>query len=174
MSFWLVIILTLVVQEGISTIAVLLRAEQLHYSLWAIHILWLVIASLEIAIAYRVGKLVQKSFADSKFERWVKTHVRNFEASIDKRGENVGLLLLSLIISPFVAAFLASWLDISFTNIFFFTLLGDGLWYASEWATVVGAQALLAQAKLVGLVILVVAGLAFTAFKYSRKKSSLL
>ncbi len=171
MSLWILITIALTVQEGLSVLAVLLRAYQLHYSLWLIHLIWLCVTVAQIALAYFFGKWIQKTFASSKFERWVKKSVHKLERSIDKNGERLALILLSSIISPALAAFVASWLEISFGNIFIFTLLGDLFWYMSTWATVLGAQQLLANAKY-GLLALILIAICFVLISHLKKSKA--
>jgi hypothetical protein len=172
MNFWLLIILTLTIQEGLSVLAVLLKAYQLHYSLWIIHVIWLVVTSVQIGIGYVLGKWLQKRYAGMKFERWVNKHAKRLETSIHKSGENVALMLLSSIISPFIAAFLAAWLDITFLNVFMFALLGDLFWYASTWAYVLGATAILAKAKYGLIIVLAIAFIFVLISQYRKSKTS--
>jgi hypothetical protein len=171
MSLWIFITIALTVQEGLSVLAVLLRAYQLHYSIWLIHGIWLCVTIAQITLAYFFGKWVQKSFEHSKFERWVKKSVHTLEKSIDKNGERIALMLLSSIISPALAAFVASWLEISFGNIFIFTLLGDLFWYTSTWATVLGAQQLLSNAKY-GVLVLIFIVICFVLISHFRKSKA--
>ena len=168
MSLWILITIALTVQEGLSVLAVLLRAYQLHYSLWLIHGIWLFVTVAQIILAYYLGKWIQKKLTDSKFERWIKKSVHKLERSIDKNGERLALVLLSSIVSPALAAFVASWLEISFGNIFIFTLLGDLFWYASTWATVLGAQHFLSDAKY-GLLALIFIAIIFVLISHFRK-----
>jgi membrane protein YqaA with SNARE-associated domain len=170
MSFWLLITLALILQEGLTTIAVLFKAEQLHYSLLAINAIWLSVTILQIVIAYRLGKWTQKKFAKSKFEQWVRKSAKRLEDSIDSRGEKIALFLFALVISPFVGAFLASWLDLSFSSIFLFTFLGDALWYGSEWATVLGLQELFARAKEIGLLLIILVVFVLLAVRMFKPK----
>jgi membrane protein YqaA with SNARE-associated domain len=171
MPLWILITIALTVQEGLSVLAVLLKAYQLHYSIWLIHGIWLCVTVAQITLAYFFGKWVQKRFEHSKFERWVKKSVHKLERSIDKNGERIALILLSSIISPALAAFVASWLEISFGNIFMFTLLGDLFWYVSTWATVLGAQQLLSNAKY-GLLALIFIVICFVLISHFRKSKA--
>lgn len=156
MKLWLLIALVLTLQEGLSVLAVLLKAYQLHYSFVGITAIWLLVTVLQIALGYFLGKRIQKRFAGSKFEVWINKHAHKLEKSIDKSGEKVALVLFASIISPGIGAFLASWLDISFPTIFLYSLLGDTFWYASTWATVLGAIQILSRLKEGLIVVLVV------------------
>jgi membrane protein YqaA with SNARE-associated domain len=171
MYLWLLIALALTFQEGLSVLAVLLRAYQLHYSLWIIHAIWLAVTVAQITLAYHFGKWVQKRFARSRFEQWAEKSAQKLEKSIDKNGEKLALILLSSIISPAIAAFLASWLEIPFSNIFIFTLLGDCFWYASTWATVLGAFHILSIEKY-GLLIVIGIAIIFVVISHFRKNKT--
>jgi hypothetical protein len=173
MYLWLLIIFTLTLQEGLSVIAVLLRAYQLHYPLWIIHVIWLIATSIEITFAYYFGKWTQKSLTHPKFTHWAEKSVSLFKKSVDKNGERIALVLLSTIISPALAAFFASWLDISFGNIFVFALVGDLLWYISTWATVLGAFQIISIEKY-GLLILIGIAFILVLISHFRKNKSTL
>ena len=171
MSLWLLIILALTLQEGLSVLAILLRAYQLHYSLWVIHLIWFIATAVQITLAYYFGKWTQKSVTHSKFNRWTEKSVALFKKSVDKNGERIALVLLSTIISPALAAFFASWLEISFGNIFIFTLIGDLVWYISAWATVLGAFQILLIARY-GLLVLIALVFIFVLISHFRKNKT--
>jgi membrane protein YqaA with SNARE-associated domain len=171
MSLWLLITAALTVQEGLSVLAVLLRAYQLHYSIWIISLIWLVVTTIQITIGYYLGRWVRKSFKSSRFEKWVEKYAHKLEKSIDKNGEKIGLILLSSIISPAVAGFVAPWLDISFGTVFLYALLGDLFWYASTWATVLGAEQILSGIKY-GLLLLIAIAIVWVAFSHYRKNKT--
>jgi membrane protein YqaA with SNARE-associated domain len=171
MSFWFVIALTLTIQEGFSTIAVLVHAQQLHYSAWIITAIWAVATALQITIAYYLGKWIQQKFADSKFEDWIKEWSKKFESFAGKYGQQFVPFFLALIISPALGAFLVSWLDLSFVSVFVLTFLGDACWYVSDWAAALGAEALWVRAKEIAIVVFALVILGVIAFKFLRKKS---
>ena len=170
MSFWLIIIGTLFVQEGLSVIVVLLKAYQEHYPLLLIHAIWLIDTLVQIWLGYVIGKWIQKKFADSRFELWMKKRAALLDDSIGKRGEAVALVLLSGIVSPGLTALLGSWLNISFRNIALFALLGDFIWYASEWVTVIGTSNLASLFRTSTLLILVAITAVGLIVKVVRKK----
>ena len=170
MSFWLVIALTLAVQESLATIAVLVHAQQLHYSPWSITLIWGAAASIEITIAYSIGKWVRKTFADSKIEKWTKDTSKKLELTIGKYGETFAIFLVALTISPLLAAFLASWLDISFGNIFILSFLGDLCWYLYVWTAALGAEALWVRAKEIAIIIFILIIVAILAYRFIKPK----
>jgi membrane protein YqaA with SNARE-associated domain len=152
MSLWLLIISALTIQEGLSTDVILLEAVHAHYSLWLIHAIWLVVTVAQIYAGYYLGRWVRTRFANTKAERWFERSAQKLEESIGKRGEEMALVLASAIVSPAATAFLGAWLEISFTRILIFTLLGDFIWYVLTWVTVFGATQIISGLKY-GLVI---------------------
>jgi membrane protein YqaA with SNARE-associated domain len=147
MSLWLLLTLALLVQEGVTTTVLLLEAYQQHYPLILIHLIWLVVTVFQIYAGYYVGKWIQKRFAGTKFESWLKKSAHSLEKHIGASGESIALVLVSGIISPVVAALGASWLEISFTRVLIFAGIGDLLWYLSEWITILGLTKLISGAK---------------------------
>ena len=170
MTLWLLLTVALVVQEGLSTTVLLLQAYQRHYPLYLIHILWLLLTILQIYAGYYLGKWIQKRFAGSKFESWMKKSTAKLEKMIGERGEAIALILISGIVSPAFAALGASWLEISFTKVLIFALIGDLLWYLSEWVTVIGAAHLFSDVKADSAIVIGTVLILLFMFKFHRKK----
>jgi FtsH-binding integral membrane protein len=171
MKLWLLIALVLTLQEGLTVLAVLVHAYQLHYSLIGITAVWLVVTVAQILFGYWLGKRIQRKFAGSKFELWVQKQAATLEKSIDKNGEKIALVLFASIISPGIGAFVASWLDISFVSIFFYSLLGDTFWYVSTIATVIGAEQILSKAKEGFFIVLVIVVIFVVISHFAKKKA---
>jgi hypothetical protein len=171
MTLWWLLIGALTIQEGVSTTVLLLEAHQKHYSIFLITLIWLVVTVLQIYAGFYLGKWIQKRFSGTKFEAWLKKSQQSFEKYIGKTGESFGLILVSGLVSPAVAALGASWLDISFMQVFIFALLGDFLWYLSEWITVLGLTQLVAGAHVETIIVIIgfVAVAAFFAFAKKAK-----
>ncbi|MDR3547212.1 MAG: hypothetical protein P4M11_02855 [Candidatus Pacebacteria bacterium] len=169
MQLWWIIIGTLIVQEGISTTVVLLDAVHAHYSLWAIHAIWLVVTIVQIFAGYFLGKWIQGRFASSKLEQWIQKYADKLEVSIGERGEEIALLLASALVSPAATSLLASWLDLSLTRVFIFALLGDLIWYLSEWVTVFGATEIMTYVKYGAVVVFVLAVVWFVASRVGKR-----
>ncbi len=170
MSFWLIIAGALFVQEGLSVIVVLAEAYKMGYSLLAIHAIWLADTLVQIYLGYIFGKWIQKRFANSKFEVRLKKYAESLDTSIGKRGEAVALLLMSGVISPGITALLGSWLNVSFRNIMIFAVLGDLIWYVSEWVTIIGAEHIASLLR-TGTLLILIALIAITLIvKVVRKK----
>jgi membrane protein YqaA with SNARE-associated domain len=171
MNLWLLIIGALTLQEGLSTTVILLDAVHAHYPLLLIHAIWLFVTVLQIVAGYFLGKWIQKRFGNSKAEQWFKKSAGKLEKSIGKQGAELALVIASALVSPAATSFLASWLDLSLTKIFIFTLLGDFLWYLSEWVTVYGATQILSDVKY-GFVVLFVIAVAYIAASRLRKSQN--
>jgi len=170
MSLWLLLTGALLIQEGLSVTLLLLRAYQEHYFLWAIHFIWLAVTVIQIYIGFYLGKWIQKRFANSKFERWMKKSTHRLDKYIGTSGEAIALMLVAGVVSPAIAALGAAWLDISFTSVLTFALIGDLFWYVSEWATVFGVSHLFGN-SVVEIVVVVVGGIAFAvAVRFAKKK----
>jgi uncharacterized membrane protein YdjX (TVP38/TMEM64 family) len=171
MAFWLLIIGTVFLQEGISTTVVLLEAYQRGYSLPIIHLVWFVGTIIQIYLAYIFGKWIQKRFPESKFEHRMKHYSVSLDESIGKRGLALALILMSSIVSPAFTSFIGSWLNISFRDILIYAFIGDLIWYTSEWITVIGASHL-ATLFQDGTAIVIIAIIAIALIvKVTKKKS---
>src|SRR5665213_634522 len=140
MSLWWLLTVALLVQEGISTTVLLLKAYQEHYPLILIHLIWFVVTVVQIYAGYYLGKWIQTRFKNTKFELWMKKSTHRLDKHIGTSGEAIALMLVAGLVSPAIAALGASWLDISFVSVLIFALIGDLFWYVSEWATVFGVS----------------------------------
>jgi membrane protein YqaA with SNARE-associated domain len=172
MSLWLLLTATLLVQEGLSTTVLLLRAYQEHYPLIAIHLIWLVVTVLQIYIGYYLGRWIQKRFKGSKFELWLKKSAHSLEKYIGTSGQALALILVAGVVSPAIAALGASWLEITFTSVLIFALIGDFIWYVSEWATVFGVTHFFGN-PVIEIVVVIVGGIIFAiAVQFAKKKKA--
>ena len=168
MSLWLLIISALTLQEGLSTDVVLLEAVRAHYSILLINLIWFFVTATQTLAGYYLGKWVQKRFANTKAERWIEKSAQKLKKSIGKRGEEVALVIGSAVVSPAATAFLAAWLDLSLLRVFIFVVLGDFIWYALTWVTVIGATRILADAKY-GVVIVFVLAIVWLIASHFKK-----
>ena len=137
---WPFIITSLFVQEPATTDAAIFQIRHLHINLFLIHALWLAATVIDIWLGYALGKWIQKKFQGTKFEVWSKKWAGRVENFIGKKGEKFALILLGIINFPYANAFLASWLDIPFKNVFVLLLIGDALYWAIEWAINIGVR----------------------------------
>ncbi len=156
MQLWLLLAGVLTFQEPISSTYVILEAIRAHYPIILIHLLWLVITSLQVYLGYIFGKWVQKRFAASKFESWVARWTKKMGRLVGKNGERVALIFITILTLPVFTGFIASWLPISFWTILFFSILGDLVWYVSVWIGVYGANEFASSLQTTVLVIVVI------------------
>lgn len=142
MRLWFLIVLVLFLQETFSTNSVLLTAHHLHYSMWLIHALFIVATSCNIWVGYALGTWFKRTFDQGKTVRFAKKFSTRLENILGKSGQRFFLTLLGFINFTYVNAFVFAWSNVSFVNIFIFTLLGDTLWYLLAWSAVLGAESL--------------------------------
>ena len=86
MKLWLLLTLAFLVQEPISTGAVLLEVYKLHYNLWIIHLLFAATTLLDIVVGYWLGKFIDKKWGKQKMVAWVRVKFEKFSAFM---GESV-------------------------------------------------------------------------------------
>ena len=140
MKFWLLLVAILVIQELASANAILLFAYQQHHNLWLVHGIFLAATTVDIYIGYYFGKWIQKKRPAGKLVVLAKKWAVKIESVMGMTGQKLWLLLLGALNFPHVDAFLASWLNLSFPEIFLFLFLGDLLWYVSEWLIILGVH----------------------------------
>jgi membrane protein YqaA with SNARE-associated domain len=128
------------IQEPVSSDAVLLEAYQYHYNVWIIHALFVLATVLDIVVGYAIGKWLHGRFSDNPLMQRLVRWTRPFSGSAGKYGEYVFFFLAGPFLFP-LSALIAPWLDISFARTLVFLLLGDAIfWYAPEWLIVLGVK----------------------------------
>ena len=137
MKLWIWIVITLLFQELVSTNAILLEAFQKHYTIWIIHIVFLLGTGIGITVGYWLGQWVQKTF-HNKLVVYIQKKAKRIEGFMGKNGTRLSLVFLSIIDFNFMDSFLSAWLDVSFWEIFIFLFIGNLLWYISQWVIVLG------------------------------------
>ncbi len=142
-SLLIIIILALIVQEPATTDATLFQARQNHFNILLIHLIWLIATCIDIFLGFYLGKWIQKTFKGSRFEVFSNKWADKIERFIGRNGEKFVLILLGIINFPYINSFLASWLKLSFRNIFILIFIGDTIWYAIEWAINLGVRSLI-------------------------------
>lgn len=115
MKLWLLLALMFLIQEPISTGAVLLEAYQLHYSIWIIHALFCAATLLDILIGYYAASYIDRKFGDQRLVAWAKAKFEKFDAFVGEKGKIAALIVYAPIIFPFSGIFIP-WLDISLTE----------------------------------------------------------
>jgi hypothetical protein len=138
MGLWLSLAFAFFLQEGVSTTVILSAAYRVHLSPWGIHLLWLVIVSLETLALYMGARYLKKRASGSRVDRWIHRCEVMFEQTVGTYGERIALAGVAFFFSPGLAALLAAWFDIPLWVAFVIIVVSDFLWYLSEWLTVVG------------------------------------
>lgn len=133
MRLWIFIIVTLFIQERVSTDAALFQARVHNYNIWIIHFIWLVATSSTIIAGYIVGKLIQKRLKGSHLSNNIYGFSKKIEHAIGKQGEKYAFILLGLVNFPYLNGLLASVVNVPFRILFPLMFLGDGVWYVTTW-----------------------------------------
>jgi membrane protein YqaA with SNARE-associated domain len=139
MPLYLLLFGLFIVQEPVSTDAILLEAYQYHYNVWIIHLLFIIATLLDIVVGYAIGKWLQRRFSENKvMQRFV--HWARSVSGPGTYGQYLFLFVWSTVLFPF-SAVLAPWLDIPFWRTLVCMFIGDlVLWYGVEWLVVLGVK----------------------------------
>lgn len=130
MKLWILIIVTLMFQELVSTNVVLLDALQHGYNFWIINSIFVITTAVGILIGYWLGKWIQKIFHKSKAVVYFEKRAKKLNDFMGINGTRLSLIFLSIIDFNFMDSFLAAWLPISFWEVFIFLFIGNLIWYA--------------------------------------------
>lgn len=166
MKLWLLIIAVFLGQELITTNAVLLEAYKEGYPLWPIHILFIACTIFISWFCYFLGKWAQKRFGHTKIIRYSQTRALKINGFLGNSGQRMALFVLGFIGMVQAMAFLASWLDLSLSEVIFLLCLGDIIWYVIEWLVVLGANAAAADYAIyivIGISLILTVGIKFAA-----------
>jgi hypothetical protein len=151
----MLIALVLLAQEAFTTNAVLSQAITSGYSLWPIHLIFVVTTSADICFGYVLGKWLQKLAGRyGRIHIWC-TNVQRWAGRIlGHRVERYGLFAFGTIAQPYITAFVGSFLSITFGEVFMVAFIADIIWYCCSLGIVLGIQAFLpARYILVGVII---------------------
>ena len=108
-----------------------------------------------------MGKWTQRIFKETRFGKWAEKWAIRVENFIGKNGEHFAIILLGVINFPWLNAFIASWLKLTFKNIFILIFIGDAIYWATAWAINIGVRNYVADPHL-ALYVVVGIGLAFS------------
>ena len=139
----------------------MLEAYQNHYSVWLMHLLYILATLFDIVVGYWIGKIFHDRFAKSRFSNYARRKMDEFSEMSGKYGKKIALIVFGPIIFP-ISAVLAPWLEVSFVDALIFFLIGDVIfWYAFEWLAVLGIKSVipdptLALYALVALIIVII------------------
>jgi hypothetical protein len=143
MALWLLIVASLVLQETATTTAAFTLAVQGHLSLWVIHVLWAGITMGDMYLGFTLGNRVRTRYRTSRIVRWGNRLAFKLRRPLGRYGIGFVLAALAIINFPYVNTFIAPWLGARLKTSLFFTLIGNGIWYAVVWLAVLGANSFL-------------------------------
>ena len=139
MSLYSLLFVLFLIQEPVSTDAILLQAYQYHYNLWVIHGLFIVATLLDNVVGYALGKWLHRNFSDNTFMRRATEWARSVIGR-GTYGEYLFLCMWSWVIFPY-GTLIAPWLEIPFWRTLVYMFLSDLIfWYGSEWLIVLGVK----------------------------------
>jgi membrane protein YqaA with SNARE-associated domain len=170
MKLYILLFLAFLLQEPISSNAILLEAYQYHYNVWILHLLFIIATAFDAICFYYLGSYIQKKFSQSKIVLYAKRKSQSFLEFAGKKGTRIALFLYGPIIFP-ISAFIAPWVEISFWDSFIFLFLGDLVfWYGSEWLLVLGVKSFIPDPHLALLGIFVLSIFFIVAIRFLRKR----
>lgn len=147
-NIWWFVIGSVIVQEPVSTDAVIFQIRHLHLNLLIVNSIWVIATVFDIWFGYTLGKFIQKKIANTKFEQKVLRLVKGVEHFMGKKGEWFTLVLLGIINFPYANSFLASWLSISKRDVFICLFIGDVLYWGIEWMINIGVRSFVKNPQL--------------------------
>jgi membrane protein YqaA with SNARE-associated domain len=140
MLLWLLLAADFVVQEPVTSSALLLTAYQEHYNLWLVSLLFLGATTFDASVGYWIGSYVMERSSHTRFSRWLTKRADRFNTLAGTYGKRAALLFWGPSIFPY-SAIVAPWFGFSFTENLVLSVIGDTiLWYGSEWLVVLGVK----------------------------------
>jgi hypothetical protein len=132
------VLLILFIQESVTLNGLLVKTHQGDYSALTVTTLFIIITVIDIMLGFLLGKYAKQKWNNGKVELFAKKMSDRFYAYIGKRGRKIYLLLLGYFSFPYVNAFIAAWLNISFAESFWYIFAGNMIFYATSWLLVLG------------------------------------
>jgi hypothetical protein len=167
MKHWLIAIVILIFQEVVSLNTLIFETHQGAYTPWIIHLIFLIVSAFDIWIGFIIGRWVKRKYHTGKIIRFVEKWTARFEAYSGKKGKRIALLAFGFISSPYITSFIASWLDVSFAEMFVLIFFSDILWYIGTWLVIIGVTAFVPN-PVHALIVIIIISLLIILF--SRRK----
>ena len=140
MIFWIFATIALIVQETVTTSAILMFSRTVNNSVATLTIIFLLVTSIQILIFHKLGKTIQEKGKSILIIHFVNQYLSRVGTFIEKRGSKLFLFIMAAsIFPPSLTSFISSWLNLSFPQKFLWIMLGDFIWYSISWLLVVGA-----------------------------------
>ncbi|MDB5238148.1 MAG: hypothetical protein JWM46_418 [Candidatus Kaiserbacteria bacterium] len=135
--FWLLFAVFLV-QDPITSSAVVLEAYRHGYSPLLIHAIFLAATLMDIAAGYGIGWLLMRRYAQSRLTLKARGYAERLLHSFGAHGHAVALILIAPAFFPLSAIF-PPFLGISMARSIAYLLIGEIVfWYVFIWAIVFG------------------------------------
>lgn len=135
---WLYLIPVLFVQEAVTLAAGLAQALRVGTSPLLINFAWAGATSVDIAAGFWLGHAAQLRFRHWRIVQAAERAAAELDRRIGDRSLRVVLFALGFLMYPYVNAFVFSWLDVPFSEVFTFIFLGDALYWLFVWGAVMG------------------------------------
>lgn len=139
MKLWLFLLATFMLQELFSSAAVLTPLYAGHYSVWLIHLTFIIATILDISIGYYVGSYIKRNASSNRFVTFIEKKAARYKFL--SRGTTRRRLALFLFGPPLfpITAFFAPLIGYTFYESFLILLLGEmTFWYGPEWLLILG------------------------------------
>ena len=170
MKIYFLLFIAFLLQEPISSNALLLQAYQSGANVWIIHVLFVVATVLDTVCFYYFGVYIDRKYSQNKMVLYIKKKMNSFADFVGKNGTGIALFLYGPIIFPF-SALVVPWIDISFADALVFLFLGDVVfYYAPAWLVVLGVKSFVTSPTLALIAILVVTVVIGLGTKFFQKK----
>ena len=170
MKLPVLLFLAFLVQEPITSNAVLLQSYQNNYNVWLIHILFIGATIIDICVGYFVGTFIHKRFKNNKIVSYAHAKTESFFQFAGKNSKRIALFVYGPVIFP-ISAFFIPWIGMSFWEAFIFFLAGDIVfWYVPEWLLVLGVKLFVQNSQLALYVIVTLSILLTILMKYMKRR----
>jgi membrane protein YqaA with SNARE-associated domain len=128
----------LILQETVLLNGLLVETQKGLYSMWVIHILFILATILDIWAGYAIGKLVQKKWPHGKFVRLGEKWSKRFHTSVGRLWRWIAIIIVGYFNFPYINGFAAAWIDESILKVFLLLFIGAILEYMTFWLIILG------------------------------------
>jgi membrane protein DedA with SNARE-associated domain len=173
MTVWLLLIVALIIQETATAAAAFSLATQHHIPIWLIHILWAAGTLFDMYIGYIVGQFVRERYHTSRVVARVNRFVEKIRQPLGQYGDRMVLTALATINFPYLNTFIAPWLGTTMKTSFIFTFIGNAIWYALLWLTILGTNTFLKGPASIFVVVGVVVVVFFVFERILKRRAHL-
>jgi hypothetical protein len=138
MRLWLLVAVVCIVQEFTTTNAVLLTAYHAGYSLWIIHAMYAAGTVIDFFAGYWFGLWVYRRTKENKLGKWAERFVQTYVLRLGSIGKRYILFIIGALNFTAMDSFIVPWMEISVSEAFIILFSANMLWYAFQWAFVLG------------------------------------